>query len=45
VNKYLSNPAKMLISYLQDLIKSNMFRRLLAGQITTRKLDVSYESP
>jgi hypothetical protein len=35
----------MLINYLQDLIKSNMFRRLLAGQITTRKLDVSYESP
>lgn len=41
VNKYLSNPAKILINNLEDLIKSNLFRKLLSGQITTRKINIS----
>lgn len=44
MNKYLGNPAKILINYIEELIKSNLFRKIISGQITLRKLNLSLGS-
>ena len=45
VNKFITNPGNGLTRYLEELIRSNLFRKLLAGQITSRKLDLIYGNP
>ena len=41
VNKYLGDPSTPFIEYFRELIHENIFKQILSGQITNRKIDFS----
>ena len=39
VNKFLGDPSSLFIDYYHSLLKENIFKQILSGQITNRKLE------
>ena len=45
MNRFLKNPAKPLTDYFKELSRSHLFKMMVAGQISNRKLEMSLSSP